>query len=108
MPLDLPKPIAAYFTADRADGEAIARCFTEGAVVKDEGRTHVGRAAIAAWKSETSTKYTYTSEPIALENAGDTTIVTSHLVGDFPGSPIDLRFIFTIAGDRIASLEIKA
>lgn len=108
MPLDLPKPIAAYFTADRADGEAIARCFTEGAVVKDEGRTHVGRAAIAAWKSETSTKYTYTSEPIALENAGDTTIVTSHLVGDFPGSPIDLRFIFTIDGNRIASLEIKA
>lgn len=108
MPLDLPKPIAAYFTADRADGEAIARCFTEDAVVKDEGRTYVGRAAIAAWKSETSTKYTYTSEPIALENAGDTTIVTSHLVGDFPGSPIDLRFIFTIDEDRIASLEIKA
>ena len=109
MPLDLPKPVAAYFTADRdrGDSDAIVRCFTEDAVVKDEGRTHVGRSAIAAWKAEASTKYNYTSEPIALENAGDNTIVTSHLVGDFPGSPIDLRYIFAFDGDRIASLEIK-
>jgi len=27
--LDLPKPIAAYFAADRGDGEAVSRCFTE-------------------------------------------------------------------------------
>ncbi len=33
-------------------------------------------------------------------------VVTSHLVGDFPGSPIDLRFIFTLEGGGIASLEI--
>lgn len=107
MPIDLPKPISAYFAADKAGGEAVVRCFTEDAVVKDEGQTHVGRAAIAAWKAEASTKYTYTSEPISIENAGDTTIVTSHLVGDFPGSPIDLRYLFTLADDRIASLEIK-
>ena len=43
--LDLPKPIAAYFTADKGDGEAVSRCFTEDAVVKDEGHTHRGRAA---------------------------------------------------------------
>lgn len=109
MPIDLPKPIAAYFTADRnrGDSDAIAHCFTEEAVVKDEGRTYVGRSAIAAWKAEASIKYNYTSEPIALEDAGDITIVTSHLVGDFPGSPIDLRYIFALDGDRIASLEIK-
>ena len=29
MTLDLPKPIAAYFTADKGDSEAVAQCFTE-------------------------------------------------------------------------------
>src|SRR6266576_2603907 len=61
--LDLPKPIAAYFTADKGDGEAVSRCFTEDAVVKDEGHTHRGRAAIKAWKTDASTKYEYTTSP---------------------------------------------
>ncbi len=43
--LNLPKPIAAYFTADKGDGDAVSRCFSEDAAVKDEGHTHRGRAA---------------------------------------------------------------
>jgi hypothetical protein len=27
----------AYFTADKGDGEAVSQCFSENAVVKDEG-----------------------------------------------------------------------
>src|SRR3989441_7762655 len=104
--LDLPKPIAAYFTADKGDGDAVSRCFTEDAVVKDEGHTHKGRAAIKAWKTDASSKYEYTSEPFASEEKDGKTIVTSHLVGNFPGSPVDLRFFFKLEGDKIASLEI--
>jgi hypothetical protein len=33
-------------------------------------------------------------------------VVTAHVAGDFPGSPIDLRYAFVLAGDRIARLEI--
>jgi len=33
-------------------------------------------------------------------------VVTSHVVGDFPGSPIDLRYLFVLDDDRIAELEI--
>jgi len=29
--LNLPEPIAAYFAADKLDGEAVARCFTKDA-----------------------------------------------------------------------------
>src|SRR5260370_11116582 len=43
MTLDLPKPIAAYFTADKGDTEAFSQCFTEEAIVKDEGHTYRGR-----------------------------------------------------------------
>ncbi|HEY2920979.1 MAG TPA: nuclear transport factor 2 family protein [Candidatus Binatia bacterium] len=104
--LDLPKPVAAYFTADKGDGEAVSQCFTENAVVKDEGHTHKGRAAIKEWKTDASVKYEYTCEPMACEEKDGKTVVTCHLVGNFPGSPVDLRFFFKLEGDKIASLEI--
>ena len=104
--LNLPKSIAAYFSADKGDGESVSRCFTENAVVKDEGHTHKGRAAIKAWKTDTSAKYQYTCEPLACEEKDGKTVVTSHLVGDFPGSPVDLRYFFKLEGDKIASLEV--
>jgi len=106
---DLPNAIAAYFTADKADkgdGEAISQCFAENAVVKDEGHTHKGRAAIKQWKADVSTKYQYTCEPLACEDKDGQTMVTCHLVGNFPGSPVDLRFFFKLEGEKIASLEV--
>jgi len=104
--LNLPKAVADYFTADKGDGEAVSKCFTEDAVVKDEGHTHKGRAAIRAWKTDASAKYQYTSEPFSCEEKDGKTVVTSHLVGNFPGSPVDLRYFFKLKGDKIASLEI--
>jgi hypothetical protein len=104
--LNLPGPIAAYFNADQHAGESIANCFTEQAVVKDEGRTYSGRAAIRAWKLDVSTKYTYTSEPIGLEERDGGYVVTSRLTGNFPGSPVDLRFAFRLERGKIAFLEI--
>jgi hypothetical protein len=106
MTLDLPGPIAAYFAADKEDGEAVARCFTEAAVVKDEGRTYRGRAAIRQWKEDAATRYQYTSDPFAYEQRDGTVVVTSRLTGSFPGSPVNLRFFFALEGDKIASLEI--
>ena len=104
--LNLPKPIAAYFTADKGDGKAVSQCFTENAVVKDEGHTHKGRTAIKEWKTDASAKYEYTCEPFACEEQDGKTVVTSHLVGNFPGSPVDLRFFFKLEGGKISSLEI--
>lgn len=106
MSLYLPEPINTYFAADANDSEALARCFTDHAVVKDDGHTYTGLAAIKQWKTDSSRKYTYTSEPFACADVGGKTIVTSRLTGDFPGSPIDLRYIFGLEGDKITSLEI--
>ena len=105
-PPNLPKPIAAYFTADKGDGKTVSLCFTENAVVKDEGHTHKGRAAIEQWKTGTSGKYLYVCEPFACEQKDGNTVVTSRLTGNFPGSPVDLRYFFKLEGDKIASLEI--
>ena len=103
---DLPGPIAAYFAADKEGGEAVARCFTEDAVVKDEGRTYRGHAAIRQWKEDASARYQYTCEPFACEQRDGNVVVTSRLTGTFPGSPVNLRFFFALQGDKIASLEI--
>ena len=104
--LDLPNPIAAYFIADKGEREAVSRCFAENAVVRDEGHTYKGRAAIKKWKMDTSAKYEYTSETFACEQKDGKTVVTSRLTGNFPGSPVDLRYFFEFEGDKIASLEI--
>ena len=104
--LKLPEPIVAYFSADKLDGETVARCFTKQAIVKDEGHTHSGPAAIKAWKVEASAKYSYTSEPFAVEQKEGRYVVTSRLTGNFPGSPVDLRFVFRLERRKIAFLEI--
>jgi hypothetical protein len=106
MTVQLPEPIAAYFAADKLDGDAVARCFVSGAVVKDEGRTYTGVAAIEQWKRETAAKYTYTCEPLSAEQEDGTTIVTCHLEGNFPGGQADLRFFFRLERGKIANLEI--
>lgn len=106
-PLNLPAPIAAYFAADQQkNAEAVARCFTAQAVVKDEGHTHSGIDAIKAWKAAASTKYTYTTNPFALEQSDGHQVVTSRVEGNFPGSPVDLRYRFRLERGLIASLEI--
>jgi len=106
MTLDLPKSTAAYFAADKEDAEAVAQCFTESAIVKDEGHTYQGRAAIKQWKADASARYQYTCEPFACEQKDGKVVVTSRLTGNFPGSPVNLRFCFELEGDKISSLEI--
>jgi hypothetical protein len=108
MSIDLPTPIAMYIAAEnRGDMEALAQCFAEHAVVRDEGQTIEGLAAIKRWKAETKKKYQHTVEPFACAQKDGKTIVTNRLTGNFPGSPIDLQSIFGLDGDKIASLEIR-
>ena len=106
MPITLPGPVAAYFAADKNDSDAVALCFVEDATVIDERQTHAGREAIRRWKAETSAKFSYTVEPFSVGENDGQTVVTAHLAGDFPGSPVDLRYAFVLEGNRIARLEI--
>jgi hypothetical protein len=105
--INLPTPIAIYIAAEnRGDTGALAQCFAENAMVRDEGKTIEGLAAIKQWKAETKKKYQHTVEPLASVQKDGKTIVTNRLTGNFPGSPIELEFVFTLDGDKITSLEI--
>ena len=105
--VDLPTPIAIYIAAENSgDAEALSNCFAKDAVVRDEGKTIEGLAAIKQWKAETKKKYQHTIEPLAFVQKDNKTIVTNRLTGNFPGSPIELEFVFTLDGNKIVSLEI--
>ena len=106
MTIQLPAPVAAYFTADQVDGEAVARCFTDNAQVIDEAHTYKGRAAIQKWKDDASAAFSYTCEPLGCEQQDGKVVVKGRVEGNFPGSPVVLRYLFQLESDRIASLEI--
>ena len=107
MPLDLPKPVAEYFAADRTrDAHALARCFADDGVVHDEGGTFRGTEAIRDWSAATRETYHHTVEPLSAIERDGATIVAGRVAGDFPGSPAALRYAFTLAGTKITRLEI--
>ncbi|AKF03971.1 nuclear transport factor 2 family protein [Sandaracinus amylolyticus] len=103
---ELLGPVARFFAHQTTDPEAVARCFTEDAVVLDEGRQHRGRAAIAAWSADSVANYRFTTEPLGSETAAERTTVTALVRGSFPGSPIQLRYRFAVRGELITRLEI--
>jgi SnoaL-like protein len=109
MDVNLPVPVAIYLAAEnQGHTEIVAHCFTQSAVVRDEGQTIEGLAAIKQWEAETKRKYQHTIEPLTSAQKDGKIIVTNRLTGNFPGSPIELDFVFTLESDKIVSLEIRS
>ena len=108
MPTKLTPPLDAYFAAKNVnDIDAMLETFAEDAVVKDEGGVMRGDAAIRDWMKETMKKYQYTVEVLdAKEDAAKTT-VACRLTGSFPGSPVEVSYVFSMKSGKIAGLEIN-
>lgn len=106
--LTLPAPIAAYYAAHAQGPDQVAQCFTPGAVVKDDGRTHTGREAIRAWKAAADAKYTCATAPFFCESVDGVHAVHAHVAGNFQGSPVDLKFFFRLERGLIADMGISA
>lgn len=81
-------------------------CFTDDALVHDEGQDRHGLAAIRQWSDEGFAKFQYTIEPTAITETDGKSILTVTLTGNFPGSPVSLDFHFTTKDGKIASLII--
>ena len=105
--MHLPPAIDLYVKAENAgDVESLSQCFAPDAIVRDESHTYEGLAAIKKWKAETKKKYQHTVDPLRVSEKDGRFIVTNRLTGNFPGSPIELEFVFTLKDDKIVSLEI--
>jgi hypothetical protein len=100
--------IRRYFEheADR-DIDAIVDLFSDDATVVDEADTRHGTDEIRAWRTGTASKYTYTTEILAItDREPGRSVVDGRITGDFPGGVADLRWDFTVADDRIRRLVI--
>jgi ketosteroid isomerase-like protein len=107
MTIKIPKPLAAYFTAaNNHDIDAMLASFAEQSIVKDEGQEMRGRTAIREWMEETTRKYGFTVEATDVAVTDGRTLVTGLVSGNFPGSPAQLQFAFTLDGEKIVNLEI--
>ena len=106
--MKLSAPVANYFAAANAqDIDGVVANFGDDAVVRDEGQERQGAIAIRRWAVEVSKKYRPTVEPLDAAEANGKTILTCRVSGDFPGSPIELRYVFTLDGGKIRRLEIS-
>ena len=99
----LPAPLADYF--GRTDGSDLLPLFAPDAVVRDEGETHQGTAAIAGWLQGVESRYRPRYRILASDQRGEAIVVTFEVSGTFPGSPATLRQAITLSGDRIARIE---
>src|SRR6185503_11496433 len=106
MSVTLPDPLARFFAAENSgDADGLGACFADHAVVRDEGQTFEGVAAIKQWMRDAKQKYQYTAEPTGVAQRDGKTVVTATIAGNFPGSPLSLDHVFGIAANRIVSLE---
>jgi hypothetical protein len=107
MSLQLPVAIERYIQIANSDTpEAVPECFAADAIVRDEGQTYEGVAAIRDWMAATKKKYGHTVAPLELAEHGSQSVLKARLVGSFPGSPITVNFNFVLAGGKIRSLAI--
>jgi hypothetical protein len=107
MILEVPRPVATYLAAEKAkDTDMLVLCFADDALVHDEDRDYRGLDAIRAWKQEAEAKYQYVMEPLDASVSENTVKLRARLTGNFPGSPLELDHTFTLANDKIISLEI--
>lgn len=107
MTLRLPSAVEQYFDITNGrDASSLATCFSTDASVCDENRTHKGIDAIEAWRRETQQAFAFKVEPTEVNEDTGTLTVTARVSGDFPGSPVKLKHLFTLAAGRIRALEI--
>jgi uncharacterized protein (TIGR02246 family) len=105
----IPEVINAYFRAiDEGDADAMVACFTDDAEVTDEGTSRRGANEIRAWREETTSAYQYRAEAIRVERDGDRYVATTRVTGNFPGSPVEMDYAFTLRGGLIRRLDIES
>jgi hypothetical protein len=106
MNIELPPAIAGFFQAHNT-GQTFHfnELFTRDAVVSDEQHEYRG-VAIKEWIDGAIAKYQPKAAVTDSTQVGDQTIVTAEVSGNFPVSPTELRYKFTLNEEKISALTI--
>jgi hypothetical protein len=105
--MNLPVVVAELVKAqDNFDSVAYANCFSETAVVVDEGQTYNGRPDIEQWIADANEKFKIVMKPVEYTAQGTTGILSAEVSGLFDGSPIVLHYHFEFKDGLIQSLKV--
>ena len=107
MDLKLPKVVSDSLTAQKNyDSDAYADCFSETALVVDEGKEYKGKKAIKYQIENASQQFKTTMEPTKYLETDSTAVLTAVVSGDFDGSPVALDYNMETKNNEITRLEI--
>jgi ketosteroid isomerase-like protein len=107
MNINMPQIIQEYLNASNAhDVKSILSCFSDDALVRDEGNDFRGKKMIEGWIEKTIEKYKFQFKPLSLKSDDSKVVVSIEVSGTFAGSPVSPDYHFTIAGGKILSLAI--
>ncbi|MFD1605466.1 nuclear transport factor 2 family protein [Flavobacterium artemisiae] len=105
--MNLPEVIQDLVkTQNNFDSAAYANCFSETAVVFDEGKTHKGRKEIEHWIADANERYKAVMKPLSFEEKEKEMILKAEVSGNFDGGSIVLSYHLEIADQMIQSLKI--
>jgi hypothetical protein len=105
--MNLPKVVADLVKAqDNFDSVAYANCFSETAVVFDEGHTHTGRKEIEKWIADANAQFKTFMKPVSFEEKATESVLKAEISGNFDGSPVVLAYHFELNEELIHSLKI--
>ena len=97
MAIRLPRIIEKYVDAsNKHQVKSILSCFSDDAVVRDEGETLHGKNAIESWIAKTIEKYKFQFKPLSVKSDDGDFVVAVEVSGTFDGSPVTLDYHFTI------------
>jgi len=105
--MELPQVVERFIETQQIyDSKAFTECFTETAIVHDEGKTHTGREEIHQWIEHAMEAYKSQLKPLQYEESGSKGVLTAEVSGTFPGSPIVLKFHLGLKDGFIDSLNV--
>ena len=103
--MSIPKVVTELVKAqENFDSTAYADCFTETAVVLDEGKTYNGKSEIKSWIEKANKEYQVTMKPLEYSEIAE--ILKAEVSGNFPGSPVILVYHLNLKNGLIQSLKI--
>ena len=105
--MNLPKVVTELVeTQNNFDSVAYANCFSETAVVFDEGKTHNGKKEIERWIADSNERYKATIKPVSFEEKETESLLMAETSGNFEGSPIVLTYHMKFEDELIQSLKV--
>lgn len=105
--MNLPKVVSDLIeTQNSFDSVAYADCFSETAVVFDEGKTHNGKKEIERWIADSNDRYKATIKPVGFEEKETASLLMAETSGNFEGSPIVLTYHLEISDGLIQLLKV--